>query len=189
MLHVRSKKILKYQSPLLRLLLQVRLLKYLGPKRTFIIVLQVPRRCFCSFAASKTFLFPLTLCGGQTQSSFSLRAKETCLCGSIMNICPGDCTGWLLVPSAYVISSFCLTDQFVQWWCLEPCSDDFSKSTVLGLGLRSRQSKMASVFQQRVSLASKYSELEFTVKESPPLSFVLTHSQSTSPRAYFAITK
>lgn len=91
-----------------------------------------------TFTASKTFLFPLSLCGGQAQSISSLRAKETRLCGSIMNICPGDCTGWLLVPSAYVISSFCLTDQFVRWWCPEPCSDDLSKLTVLGLGLRSR---------------------------------------------------
>lgn len=38
-------------------------------------------------------------------------------------------------------------------------------------------------------MAFKYGELEFTVKESPSLSFILAHSQNTSPRAYCAITK
>lgn len=77
-LNVRFTKIFRYQSPLLRLFLQIRLLKNSSPKWTFIIVLQIPRRCFCSpFAASKAFLFPLTLFGGQSQSCSSLRAKET----------------------------------------------------------------------------------------------------------------
>lgn len=78
-------------------------------------------------------------------------------------------------PMWFYHSESHITDHFVWWWCLEPYSDDLSKSSLLGQGLKYRPIKKASVFQQSKRIWTRVHT------ETLPLIFVLDHSQTAYP--------
>lgn len=171
-------------------LLQIGLLNYLGPKWTFITVLQVPWKCFSPLDASKACAIPSHLpCAVARHSLAPLWEQKkhiyvAALWISVQATALDDL--WKSFP-AYVILSFCITDHFVWRWCLETYSDNLRKSTLLGLRLKSTPIKMAPVFQQNKRQSGIWMLWTTVHSESLPLIFVLAHSQSAYP--YFAITK